>query len=202
MKTILLAVFVLAIGGSAAQSDELAASSRAGDTRFVALSLSDGQGVRAVISNVLVPANGAHLTPCRVQVSFFNADGSLIGDATTVQLKPGESTSVPASDPVKLVRAVVSVADVADATKVCALRTSLEVFDAQTSTTFVVVPGESYGSSSERSVSAAPAVGGAQKSVSGRESSAAIATPPPSRRTVPPKPRSSVAAAAPPISPR
>jgi hypothetical protein len=202
MKRILLTVLVLVIGGSAARSDELSASSRTGDTRFVAMSLSDGQGVRAVVSNVLAPTNGAHLTPCRVQVSFFNADGSLIGNVTTVQLKPGESASVPASHPLKLVRAVVSVVDVADAGKVCALRTSLEIFDAQTNTTFVMVPGEPNGSSSERSVSAAPAVGGAQKSISGRENSAAIATPPPSGGTVSPKPRSPVAAAAPPISPR
>jgi hypothetical protein len=188
MKTILLAVLALAIGCSAAESEELAASPRTEGAHFAAVSLTNGQSARAIISNVLEPANGAHPTPCQVQVSFFNADGSLIGNATTVQLKPGESTSVPASHPSKLVRAVVSVADVADTTKVCVLRTSLEIFDAQTGTTFVSVPGESNGSGSK------------SKSVSGRENSTPIATPSPSGGTVSPKPRSPVGAATPPIN--
>jgi hypothetical protein len=92
---------------------------------FAAVSLTDGQGARAIISNVLVPANGGHLAPCQVQVSFFGADGSHIGNAKTVQLKAGESASVPASQPSKLVRAVVSI-DVVDPAKLCALRTRME----------------------------------------------------------------------------
>jgi hypothetical protein len=60
-----------------------------------------------------------------------------------VQLKAGESTSVPASHPSKLVRAIVSIGDVVDPPKVCALRTSVETFDVQTGLTFVSVPGES-----------------------------------------------------------
>ena len=49
---------------------------------FAALSITKDQGVRAIVSNV-----GA--APCPVQVSFFGTDGSLIGNATTVQLKAG-----------------------------------------------------------------------------------------------------------------
>jgi hypothetical protein len=81
------------------------------------MSLVEGQGVRAIVSNVLALANGTHLAPCQVQVSFFGADGSLIGKATTVLLKAGESTSVPASNPSKLVRSIVSIGDVVDPAK-------------------------------------------------------------------------------------
>ena len=120
--------------------------------RFAAVSLTNGQGARAIISNVLVPANG-HLAPCHVQVSFFGADGSLIGNATTVQLKAGESTSVPASQPSILVRAVVSIGHVVDPAKLCALKTRVEIFDVQTGTTFVSVSGDSIGSNNECSSS-------------------------------------------------
>jgi hypothetical protein len=126
------------------------------DARFAAISLTRDQGVRAIISNVLAPAKVNHLAACQVQVTFFGADGSLIGNATTVQVKAGESTSVSASNPSKLVRAIVSIGDVVDPAKVCVLRTSVEIFDVQTGTTFVSLPGVSMGSNSECSVSVAP----------------------------------------------
>jgi hypothetical protein len=203
MKIILFATLALAIGGSAAQTDKLAASTRPEGARFAAVSVTNDQGVRAIVSNIIAPANGAHLAPCQVQVSFFGADGSLIGNATTVQLKPGESTSVPASHPSKLVRAIVSVGDFADPAKVCALRTSVEIFDAQTGTTFVSVPGESNISNSECGVSVAPALGAARKSESSGENSAPnAASSSLSGGTVSPKPRSPVLAATPPTAPK
>jgi hypothetical protein len=55
-----------------------------------------------------------------VQVSFFGGDGSLIGQTTTVELKAGESTSVPASNPSRLVRAIVTMGEGVDLAKVCA----------------------------------------------------------------------------------
>jgi hypothetical protein len=168
------------------------------------MTLTKDQGVRAIISNVLAPANGTHLAPCQVRVSFFGADGSLIGNATTVQLKAGESTSVPASKPSKLVRTIVSIGgDVVDPAKVCALRTSVEIFDVQTDTTFVSVPGESIGSNSECSVSAVPSLVVAPKNSFGRKNSAPVATPASlPAATVSPKPRSPVLAATPPTAPR
>jgi hypothetical protein len=114
--------------------------------------------MRAIISNVLTPASGIQPAPCPVQVRFFRADGSMIGVATAVQLKPGESTSVPVSQPANLVRAVVSIDDVIDSAKICALRTSVEIFDKQTGTTFNSV-AESIGASS----------GAARTSVSGSD---------------------------------
>ena len=201
MRIILFAAVGLAIGSAAAQAEELAASPRA-EGRFAAMSLTDAQGARAIISNVLATANGTHLAPCQVQVSFFGADGSLIGNATTVQLKAGESTSVPASHPSKLVRAVVSIGDVVDPAKVCALRTSVEIFDVQTDTTFVSVPGELI-SNNECSVSVAPALGAARKNISGRKNSAPVAiTSSISGGTVSPRTRSPVLAATPPTAPR
>ena len=202
MRIILFAAVGLAIGSAAAQAEELAASPRA-EGRFAAMSLTDAQGARAIISNVLATANGTHLAPCQVQVSFFGADGSLIGNATTVQLKAGESTSVPASHPSKLVRAVVSIGDVVDPAKVCALRTSVEIFDVQTDTTFVSVPGEFIGSNSECSVSMAPALVAARKNISGRKNSGPVAiTSSISGGTVSPRTRSPVLAATPPTASR
>jgi hypothetical protein len=167
------------------------------------MSLTKDQGLRAIISNVLAPGNGTVLAPCQVQVSFFDADGSAVGDATTVQLKAGESTSVPASHPSKLVRAIVSIGDVVDPAKVCALKTSVEIFDVQTGLTFVSVPGESIGSNSECSVSVAPALGAVRNNVSGRKNSRPVATSSSlSGGTVSPRTRSPVLAATPPTAPR
>jgi hypothetical protein len=170
MKIVVFAALVLAIGSSTGQADQLAASARAEGACFAAMSLTNGQGARAIISNVLAPANGADLAPCQVQVSFF-----LIGNVTTVPLKAGESTSVLASQPSQLVRATVSIGDVVDPSKACELRTRVEIFDVQTDTTFVSVPGESIGSNGECSLSVAPALGAARENVSGRENSEPIA---------------------------
>jgi hypothetical protein len=134
MKSILFA-FALATGSSAGAA--MAASPRADGAQFAAMSLTKDQGARAIISNVIAAADVTHLAPCQVRVSFFGADGSMIGNTTTVQLKAGESTSVPASQPSKLVRATVSIGDVVDPAEVCALKTSIEIFDVQTGTTFV-----------------------------------------------------------------
>jgi len=92
MKLILFSALALAMGSSASHADDLAASPQAKGARFAAMSLTKDQGLRAIISNVLAPANGTVLASCQVQVSFFDADGSAVGDATTVQLKAGEST--------------------------------------------------------------------------------------------------------------
>jgi hypothetical protein len=202
MKRILLAALVSTIGSSAAQAEESATSPRTEGPRFAAVSLTNGLNVRAIISNVIATANGAHLTPCQVQVSFVDADGSLIDNVTTVQLKPGESASVSASRPSKLVRAIVSIGDVPDPAKFCELRTSLEVFDLQTGTTYVSVPGEFYRGPNECTASVAPSLGAARKSVSGRENSAPIATSSLSGRKVSPKTAPPAVAATPRTTPK
>lgn len=144
MKVILFAALTLA--GTASQA---VAGSSPAEVSFAALSITKDQGLRAIVSNV-----GA--APCPVQVSFFGADGSLIGNATTVQLKAGESTSVSASQSVKLVRATVSVIDVDDPANTCALKASIETFDLQTDVTFVSIPGEPIGSNRECTGSIVP----------------------------------------------
>jgi hypothetical protein len=198
MKIIVFAAWTLAIGCSTGLADPLVTSRGIEDHRFAAMSLTKDQNARAIISNVLAPADGADLTPCQVRVSFFGADGSLIGDAATVQLKAGESVSVPAAKPSKLVRATVSIGDIVDPAKVCALRTNLEIFDVQTGTTFVSVPAES-----KCTVPIAPLHIATRKNVSGRENSAPVAISSlPSGRPVPPKTGSPVLAATPPTAPR
>src|SRR5271156_6031103 len=102
MKAIPFATLAIAVGCSAAQALDVP-TSRPISAQFAAVSITASQGVRAIISNTLL-TNDADLSACPVVVTFFGADGSLIGAATTVQLKPGESTSVPASAPTKLVR--------------------------------------------------------------------------------------------------
>src|SRR5882757_8020451 len=122
MRIILFAAVALAIGSSAVQAEELAALPRAEGARFAAMSLTDAQGARAIISNVLATANGTHLAPCQVQVSFFGADGSLIGNPPTVDLKVGDRPSVPVADPPLLGLGVVRNCDVVDLDKVCELK--------------------------------------------------------------------------------
>src|ERR1700732_2801914 len=197
MKEILFAALALAtMCSSTAQANELAALPRVEGGRFAAMSLTNGQGLRALVSNVIAPSNDAQLAPCQVQVSFIRADGSLLGSVTRVQLKAGESTSVSASQPSKLVRAIVSVGDVVDSAKVCALKTSVEIFDMQTGVTFVSVPGESTG---DCSVSAPPAHIAARKNISVRENAAPAAVSlSPSAGTTPPKTKPPVLAATPP----
>jgi hypothetical protein len=198
MKAILFTALALAIGIATSRANELVASPRSQSARFAAMSLTTDQGVRAIISNVLAPEDAVHLAPCPVQVSFFGADGSLIGKAATMQLKAGESTSVSASHPSKLVRAIVSIGDVVDPAKVCALRTSIEIFDVQTDTTFVSVPGE-FIDNNGCVVSVAPALGTARNTVAGRRNSAPGATSSSlSGGAVSPKTRPPVLAATPP----
>ena len=203
LRTILFAAWAAAIGISATRANELAASPRAQGARFAAMSLTKDQGLRAIISNVLAPEDGIHLAPCPVQVSFFGADGSMIGKATTVQLKAGELTSVIASHPPKLVRAIVSIGDVVDPAKACTLRTSIEIFDVQTDTTFVSVPGDFIGRNGGCSVGTAPTLGAARNNVSGRKNSIPVATSSSVLGgTVSPNTRSPVLAATPAPAPR
>ena len=203
MKTITVVFLAFSISSSASEADELAASLGVEGARFSAMSVTKDQGVRVIVSNVLVPANDIRPAPCQVQVSFFGPDGSPIGSATMVQLKAGESASVVASQPSKLVRSVVSIGNVADPAKVCALRTNVEIFDVQTGTTFVSVPGESINGSTECSVSPASALLLARRNLFGRKNSAPVATSSsPSGGTVSPKTRSPILAATPLTGPR
>ena len=124
MKTILPAVFALAVSISAARLPELnqnvsaglsAACVNAGTVlqgaaacvpnrfpvnggeRFPAVNLVGGENVRAVISNVLIPDGAIVPGACPVRVDFFRADGSLADGGGTVTLKPGASASVAAA---------------------------------------------------------------------------------------------------------
>jgi hypothetical protein len=197
--SILFAASALALGSSAARANESTASPPVESARFAAVSLTKDQGVRAIISNVLVPAKGTNLPPCQVQVSFFNADASLVGSTTRVQLKAGESISVAAVHPPKLVRAIVSIGDVVDPAKVCEIRTSVEIFDVQTDTTFVSIPA---GNSAECRPTVARTLAAAH-SVSGQRNSAPVPTSSPlSRGTTSPKTGSPVLAATPSTAPR
>jgi hypothetical protein len=176
MKRIVCAVLGLAIGGSPGRAGEVAALPRTEGARFAAMSLAKDQGMRAIVSNVLAPAIGTHLAPCQVQIRFFGADGSLIGETTTVQLKAGESTSVSASNPSTLVRATVNIGDVVDPAKLCLLKTSVEVFDVQTGMTFVSLPGESMDGDRERDISVSSALPAERKNLSGRKNRTPVAT--------------------------
>ena len=201
MRAVLFAAF--AIGIPVAQANEQAASPRTQGTRFAAMSLTKDQGIRAIISNVLATEDGTYLTPCPIQVSFFGADGFMVGKATVVQLKAGESTSVTASRPPKLVRAVMSIGDVVDPAKACMLRTSIEIFDVQTDTTFVSVPGEPIGGNGGCGAVAAPALVAARNNVVGRKSSTPAATSGSVLGgTVSPNTRSAILAATPAPPPR
>jgi hypothetical protein len=143
VKLTAFAALLLVIANSVGHADQLA--------RFAAVSVTTNQGVRAVVSNVIALPNGAQVAPCPVHVNFFGADGRLIGQETRLQLKAGESAAVEALQPSKLVRAVVSTS--VEDPAVCTLRTGVEVFDKQTGTTFVSVPGEIIGMPATRAAS-------------------------------------------------
>jgi hypothetical protein len=159
MRKLLLPVLVFAVGGSAARAIDFTDSPGPRDVRFAAVSVTDSEGVRAVVSNVLAYANVDGASSCSIVVKFFGADGALMGEATSAQIRAGESISVPASDPSGLVRAIVSVDGAADSAKSCILKTSLEVFDARSGTTFVSVPGEAYDNHGECGTPIAPSSG-------------------------------------------
>jgi hypothetical protein len=144
MTKIFAVALSLAVGSSAAQAIDLSvAAPTQAAARFAAVSVTESQGVRVIVSNVLEPSNAPSSDPCPVEVRFVGADGALLGETRILQLDAGVSSSVSAVHPSSLVRAIVNVGEAGPATKTCAIRTSLEVFDAQTGTTFLSVPGES-----------------------------------------------------------
>jgi hypothetical protein len=118
-----------------------------GGERFPAVNLAEGQNVRAVVSNVLIPDAATTPAACPVVVQFFDSNGSLVGDAKTVDLNPGSSASVAAKSASGMVRAIVSVhadpsnpSDVADPNGICAVRTTEEVFHRGSGQTLHVIP--------------------------------------------------------------
>jgi hypothetical protein len=137
----------LALDAPVAAASRPSGCSPVGET-FAAANLSDGQSVRAVVSNVLAPAAGTTVTACPVVVQFFRGDGSLVGSPESLSLNPGVSASVPAaSSKSAMVRADFAVlADPSDPTKpgdpngICAIRSAQEVFDVSTGKTISVNP--------------------------------------------------------------
>jgi hypothetical protein len=124
----------------AAATPTLATPSMGGE-RFPAVTIVAGEGVGATVANVLLPPPGeTPVTPCPIAVSFFDGNGAQIGTTQALGLLPGVSASVPAaSPPPGLVRAIVSISDTSRA-QFCALKTALEIFDAKTGATRLIVP--------------------------------------------------------------
>ena len=141
MRTIFVTIGIVVACGVV---QALAAPSQTDSAVFAALTISTGQSARAIISNVSTQDAGSTPAACQFQVRFFGPDGSLVGNAETVRLKPGESRSVTVSQVMQLLRASVSIDGDAEASKTCELKARLEVFDLQTGTTFVsVAPDQS-----------------------------------------------------------
>jgi hypothetical protein len=202
MKAIVLVALILAVGNSVGRANEIEISSRVHGAYFAAMSLTGDQGMRATVSNVVQPSSDPRLAVCSVQVRFFGADGSLIGDATTVQLKPGESTSVPASNPPKLVRATVTTDELINGSKPCLLKTSIEIFDVQTGMTFVSMTGETLDGNSDRGQSTPSALRFERKNLTNRKNSTPVASSSFRSRGASPKNAAALVAATPPIMPR
>jgi hypothetical protein len=143
----LLTTYVLSISSSVAQVRHerigvpQPALKEAGE-RFPAVSTAEGQNVRVVMSNVVnVTAEVASIA-CPLVVRFFDAEGTLIGSEQTAHVTPGASASVASPSRSGLVRATVTVVNFSDPKKACAVKTSLEVFDAHGGGTLFVIPSE------------------------------------------------------------
>ncbi|HEY1260953.1 MAG TPA: hypothetical protein VGF34_17015 [Stellaceae bacterium] len=130
MKAVLAAALALTASASAALAAQIEVE------RFAAVKIVSGQGVAAVVSNVL--PTGTAVQPCFVSIAFFAGDSSRIGPTSrTVSLSPGHSASVPApSPPPGLVRALVGVGNPGD----CAVRTQVEVYDTATHAVRLIMP--------------------------------------------------------------
>ena len=110
--------------------------------RFAAVTLSSGQAIRAVVSNVRISASGDSSDPCALTVSFFAADGSLIGGTQTLHLAAGESETVAAGSASGLVRSIVSLVLNDDPQHLCAVKVNLEVLESHTGGTLFLVAGQ------------------------------------------------------------
>ena len=140
MRKVLLAAVLF--GASADPS--LAARSE----QFTAVTVSSGQGLRVIVSNVQVFPAGVSLAACPLTVLFLRDDGIPLGQPQPVQLMAGGSVSVVAASPQPgLITAIVSIAkDFSDRDRICSVQPSLEVFDAPTGRTlFSVASGACLG---------------------------------------------------------
>jgi hypothetical protein len=142
MKSILLMALLAVAPWSSAQRKPIPYPGNDTGERFAVVTLSSGQAIRTLVSNVRIPASGDSTDPCALTVSFFGADGSLIGGAQTLQLAVGESETVSAGSASGLVRARVSLALKDDPKHLCAVKANLEVFDSHTGGTLFLVEGQ------------------------------------------------------------
>jgi hypothetical protein len=111
--------------------------------RFAPVTVVRGQGIRVTVANLLMPTDEAKPISCPLLVRFFGSDGLMIGPAHQVSLKAGDAISVSdASVPAGLVRAVVNIKDFSDPNGNCAVKANLEVFDAATDATKVLIAGD------------------------------------------------------------
>lgn len=149
MKIFVLSAFVsCSIVGAAPP----AASAQTEVARFAATTVSDGQGARAVISNVSASGTDRDAAPCKVQVRFFGPDGSLVGNAGELQLRGGMSGAVTATAAPTLLRATVSIDGSGDAPTACELKARVEIFDLHTGTTFITITADAPDRTTECSV--------------------------------------------------
>ena len=142
MRIAVFGAFAFFIGCSIGDAAQPPDSTQIEVARFAAVSVSPGQGARAVISNLIESGKDTKLAPCQVEVRFFGPDGSLVGNMSMLQLKAGESRSVTASRAPQLLRTTISIDGATDAAKVCELKARVEIFDLQTGTTFISVAAD------------------------------------------------------------
>jgi ligand-binding sensor domain-containing protein len=145
------AVGLLLVAGQVAQA--VATPSQTEAAIFAALTVSEGQSARAIISNLATSDGGTNSATCKLQVRFFGPDGSLVANAETLELKRGESRSVAASKPLHLLRVSISIERDIEASKPCDIKARLEVFDLHTGTTYVSEAPDSTRSASGCSAS-------------------------------------------------
>jgi hypothetical protein len=135
-KIVVAALSILAIC-SIGRADPLGSQAQTEVARFAAVTMTDDQGARAIVSNVTASAVDSDVA-CPVGVTFVDSDGSLT-DREEQSLKPGASASIAAKGARNLVRARITIKTEIDAAQQCDLLTRLEIYDLHTGTTFISI---------------------------------------------------------------
>ena len=109
--------------------------------RFAPVTLMAGQGARVLVANVLLADAQAQPNACPVVVRFFGGDGVMLGIAEA-SLPAGVTRVVIGPSTPGIVRAIVSIKDAADPNRICAVKSTFEVYNIRTGATELLMASD------------------------------------------------------------